>query len=172
MAIKGKFTFFGWLHNIPWLSLALLWLSYAVFGWLVSKSIPFWIDWLSAEDQIFNGHLSASAIAWGVKVISAAFVLLLAIALIAPIRLIRFCFASWLRLDKKAFGSILFWAFLFVLCVSFLEKSLGLFLLIASGLLARLNLQTAGYNPWQSLFILAFVSLGGFVFGLIAVLEL
>ena len=102
----------------------------------------------------------------GVKAIGAAFVLLLAIALIAPIRLIRLCFASWLRLDKKAFGSILFWAFLFVLCVSFLPKSLGLFLLISSGLLARLNLQIAGYNQWQAFFILTLVSLGGFVLGL------
>ena len=154
-----------WNQKFPWLSLGFLILTYVVFGWFISESSFLWSEKFIVENNLFSGQITSPILALGMQVLGAGLVLLICVALTNPIKLLRFCFGSWLDSDNKALVSILLWAFAAVLIVSWLEQFLRLLVLYAAGILARLDLETLGCNQWQTLIILVVISLGSFALG-------
>lgn len=133
------------VKKLPWLSLSLLLLTYAVFGWLLSAFDRSWLLWIMA----------------------AVFILIVAISLIEPLSVIQPFYTAWLKTDTRAFLSVIIGAFIAVVIIRWLTIFLRLLVLYSAAMLARLDLQTAGYSKWQAFGILATVSLVGFGLGLL-----
>lgn len=134
------------MKKLPWTSLLLLLCTYGVFGWLLTD-------------------LYSSRLIW---LIGAAYILLIALALTDPQRLIRSFYANSLQSDSRAFVSVIVGAFVFVIFMNWIGIFIRILVLISACALVRLDLQTAGYSKWQSFGILVVVSLSGFCLGILA----
>lgn len=134
------------VKKLPWASLLLLVFTYGLFGWLVSAKDISWLLWL----------------------MGGVYVLLIALALTAPFRLIRSFYTSWLQSDTRAFLSVIFGALVAVVIINWLAIFIRILVLVSAAALVRLDLQTAGYTKWQAFGILLTVSLAGFGLGVLA----
>lgn len=152
--------------NLFWISLALLVISYTLWGWIVSDANVSSVAWLEARLKFFGLYLSETNIAWTLKILAIVFILLIAFALVLPSQTIKFCFGNWLKADQNPWLSAIGWSFVFVFFIYWIDRFVRLSVLICAGILVRIELQIAGYNQWQSFIILAVTSLSGFVCGL------
>jgi hypothetical protein len=134
------------VKKLPWASLLLLVFTYGLFGWLISATDISWLLWL----------------------LGGVYVLLIALALTAPFRLIRSFYTSWLQSDTRAFLSVIFGALVAVVIINWLAIFIRILVLVSAAALVRLDLQTAGYTKWQAFGILLTVSLAGFGLGVLA----
>lgn len=129
--------------QMPWLSALLLSIAYASWGWTLADSdTPMWV--------------------WGV-IISLTFVF--AEALASPESWIRITLVRWLANDLRAFISAIFSAFLTVVLLTWVNIATEIVLLVAAGLLVRLDAQQAGMKDWQAFLILASLSAIGLAVG-------
>lgn len=134
------------LTNLPFFSLFLLLVTYAVLGWQVAQPNTTRADWLAVGGII----------------------LLIALTLVSPVAQIRRFFGVWLQSNATAFLSIVIFAFAAVMILTHLDIFARWLILLAPGLLVRLDLQVAGYRDWPAFGIIASVCLGGYSGGLIA----
>jgi hypothetical protein len=133
------------VKKLPWASLLLLLFTYGLFGWLISateQSIWLWL-------------------------MGAPYILLIALALAAPFTLMRTFYTSWLKSDTRAFLSVILGAFVAVLIITWIAVFVRILVLLSASALVRLDLQTAGYNEWQSFWILVIGSVIGFGLGVL-----
>ncbi|MGC1396786.1 MAG: hypothetical protein WA828_21195 [Coleofasciculaceae cyanobacterium] len=142
------------VKKLPLATFSLLLFSYGVFGWLV------------ASDAQRNGLKTLSDLS-RVLWIEAVVILILALSLAAPFKLIQKFYTGWLKSDTRAFLAVIFGAFLAVMILYWIETFAHILVLLSAGALVRLDLQTMGYSKWQSFGILVFVSLIGFGLGVI-----
>ena len=156
----------SWLKKLPWLSLILLLITYSLFGWFLSESRVSWTIWITEQGKGMGWLLEEEIVSGMIHLLGVAFVLLITTALTAPITLMTIFVGSGLKSDKRAFISVLAWAFAVVLMICWIDYFARLLVLLCAGLLARLDIQNAGYNDWVAFVILAFISLIGFAFGL------
>lgn len=156
-----------WLKKLPWLSLGIVFLAYSAFGWYLTESIPDWAEWLIARSNLLGVSLSEVIISWTILPLAATLIIILAVSLTAPLLWMKIGFGSWVKSDIKAFASILFWAFAVALIFSWIEYFVRLLVLISSAILARLELQNAGYKQWQASVVLTFFCLLGFGVGVL-----
>ena len=134
----------NFLQRFPWLTLALLLATHITFGWFVaaSTSETHW-QWLGA-----------------------GLVCAINLALLSPIGLVEICFGSWLQSDRKASITIISAAFVLVLALRWIDWFLRFTFLISAGILANLDLRSAGYNRWVTFAIASALGLGGYRIGL------
>ena len=156
------------LKQFPWLSLNLFLFTCSVFGWFLFESTPSWTVWLLERGQSLGWSISEATLSSILTLLAIGLSLFIVLAFTAPIALIRFCFGRWLESDEKAVYSVLVWTFLVVVMICWLEHFIRFLVLLASTVLARLDLQTAGYHEWQMLTILAITCLMGFGLGWLA----
>jgi hypothetical protein len=131
-------------QKTPFLSLTLLFLTYALFGWSVAEATQPGLLWL----------------------ILAGIIVVLVLVLIGPLGQFRNVFGIWLQSDATAFLSIILFAFITVMLVTRLDLLAQWLILLAPGLLVRLDLQQAGYGHWLTFTITASVALLGYSLGL------
>ncbi|HEY9821240.1 MAG TPA: hypothetical protein V6D35_10750 [Candidatus Sericytochromatia bacterium] len=143
------------VKKLPWASLFLFLFTYGVFGWLIST-----------ETRI-DGLAAISALSSSLWLIGSV-ILLGALMLTAPFKIIKIFYTSWIKSDTRAFLSVILAAFVAVIIISSIEISIRVLLLLAAGGLVRIDLQTSGYSKWQAFVILVVVSLIGFSLGVIA----
>ena len=151
------------LKSIPYLSLALLLITYGAFGWIYSswgvKAVEQGILLSKLETEIALGVVYGLGTMW---------IVLIAVVFTAPISLITISFNSWLKSDARAFLSIFIGAFAFTIIVQRLDYFAKFLVLLAAALLFKLDLQLVGYRKWLSWFIVTFFCLLGFIGGIIA----
>lgn len=147
------------VNKLPLPSLSLLLFAYGVFGWLV------------ASDAQRNDLTTLSDIS-GVLWIDGVIILILALSLAAPFKLIQNFYTSWMKSDTTAFFAVIFGAFLAVVILHWIDTFAHILVLLSAGAIVRLDLQTMGYGKWQSFGILVFVSVIGFGLGVILKLNL
>jgi hypothetical protein len=150
------------LKSIPWLSLTLLMLIYGAFGWLYASWATKFIEQkaffgLVLEKSIVTGLLQAFGVFW---------VLMVAIALTAPVTLMTFGFNNLLSSEFKAFMLIIVGSLAFALIIQWIVFFTRFFILLAAALLAKVDLQVAGCDRALSALILGLFALGGFAGGL------
>jgi hypothetical protein len=158
--------------KFPWLSLLLVLLSYAVFGWFVAQASISWSEWIVEQGKEWGWLIEDESAYLIVELLGAGLILLIAIALAAPIALVTIFFGSWLKSETKAWISILGWAFAAVFIIRWITYFIRFLVLICAALLGRLELQSAGYNDWQTFVILALICLGGFSGGVLIFMQL
>lgn len=131
------------IRQLPRLSLALLLVTYFNFGWVLSQAdAPMWV--------------------W---VLATLFILLIAEALAAPWSIIRTVSVRWLKSDARAFFTVLLGAFFLVIFLSWLKISAHVLLLFVAACIARLDLQSGTFRPWQDFLILSIVAASGLSLG-------
>lgn len=142
------------VNKLPLASLLLLLFTYGIFGWVVG---------VDARRNDLTTLSDLSGLLW----VDGAIILLVALSLTAPFKVIQNFYTSWMKSDTKAFFAVIIGAFLAVIILRWIEVFLRILVLLLAGALVRLDLQTAGYGKWQSFGILLFVSLIGFSMGLV-----
>lgn len=132
------------MQKLPWSSLILLLFTHSVFGWLLATPYTAWSIWLI----------------WAVGI------LLISLALAAPLKLIRELFGSLLKSDNRAIIWVIVCSFIAVLLLCWINLFIRVLVLIAASARARLDLLTMGCNNWLAFGILGVVSLVGYGLGL------
>jgi hypothetical protein len=133
------------VKKLPWASLALLLLTYITFGWI----------------------LYAWTLSWRVWLLTAFFVVLIALALTFPLRSIQIFFAGALRTDTRALIFILALSFFAVVLLTWFQTFVRVLVLLSSGLLARLDLHNADFKVIPTFAIMTIVALVGLGLGLL-----
>lgn len=151
------------LKKIPWLSIAVLLLTYSTFGWMYS----FWAMELIEQGRLLS-QLETELALRIIYGFGTMLIMLVALIFTAPISLITVSFNNWLKSDVRTFLSIFIGAFAFTIIVQKLNYFAGFLVLLAAALLVKLNLQLAGYRKWLSWLIVTFFSLLGFIGGILA----
>ncbi|HAG83370.1 MAG TPA: hypothetical protein DCL61_20050 [Cyanobacteria bacterium UBA12227] len=139
------------VKKLPWSSLLLLVATNSVFGWLIAAS--------ELNDD--------AATPWFLWVMGAFYILLIALALAAPLTLIQTLYGGWLKSDTRALISVIFGAFVAVLILCWINIFIRILVLVSAGALVRLDLQVADYRGWEAFGILAVFSLSGYCVGIV-----
>lgn len=130
-------------RTFPLLSLALLFAAYSTFSWVLT-------------------HATATWLVWGLVL---SFTLFQALFLTTWFDGLKLFIGSWLRSDVGYFTLIVVCSLSATAALVWF-RAFGYFLVVVSSeILARLELQNAGYNRVQSLFVLTLVSLAGLAAG-------
>jgi hypothetical protein len=156
----------SWLQKFPWLSLSLLLLTYGVFGWIVAQSLTLWSFALIEQGKTWGWFLEEDTASGIIYLLEIAAILLISLALTMPITLLTIFFGTWLKSDTSTMLSILGWSFLFVIVVRWISTFIRFLVLFAAAVLLRLDLQEAGYNKWQTFFVLIVACFFGFGSGI------
>lgn len=156
------------IKNLPWLAFGIVFLAYSAFGWYLIESIPDLTESLVEKANFLGVSLSKLVIAWTVLPAAAVLIIVLAVSLTAPLLWMRVGIGSWLKSDFKACASILLWSFAVVVIFSWIEYFVRLLVLLSAAILARLELQRAGYKKSQASLLLAGFCLAGFGVGVLA----
>ncbi|WP_072620954.1 hypothetical protein [Spirulina major] len=130
--------------RLPVLSLFILWLIYAVFGWILAEATSRLLIWELA----------------------AVLIVLMALLFTAPSNMVRNVLTGLIQSDSRAFVSVIILAFAVVILGTWFTIFIRLLVLFAAGALARLELQRLGYGEWVSFGLIVCVSLLGFGMGL------
>ncbi len=166
----------AWFKNVPLLSLALLFITYSTFGWFIERGSPIlsqiildrgraW-GWQGILDTLgFSEEIAALGLVYGLALVMIA---LITLSLIAPVALITIVFGSSFKSDAWSIISILLWSFAFVFMLRWIAITARLLLLIASAILAKLDLQDRGYQGWLVFTLVTLTCFVGFGMGAIA----
>lgn len=130
--------------RLPILSLILLWLIYAVFGWHFASTTSRLLFWALA----------------------ACCIILVALVFTAPSSMVRRVMMGVLRSDSRALVSVIILAFAVVLAGTWFTYFTRVLVLLAAGALTRIELQRLDYGEWPAFAVIGVVSLWGFAMGL------
>ncbi len=131
------------IKELPRLSLTLLLVTYFNFGWTLAQArSPVWL--------------------W---IVSVVFTFLMAEVLAAPWSIIRTFSVRWLKSDHRTFFTVMLGALFLVVFLSWLDISAYGLALLVSASIARLDLQTGPFRPWQDFLILFVVAIVGLTIG-------
>ncbi|MBF2003774.1 MAG: hypothetical protein IGS50_11770 [Synechococcales cyanobacterium C42_A2020_086] len=128
---------------MPWLSLVLLFAAYTTFSWFITNATATWLVWVMVLTFTLTQALLLTTWFDGFK---------------------RFL-NRWLRSDVGYFTLIIVASLSLTLALVWFKTFGYILVLISSELLARLDLQTAGFNRLQALIILTIFSLAGLATG-------
>ena len=138
------------LQRVPWVSLALVLLSYSTLGWVISET-----------------HASVSV--WLAAVVA---ILLLIVMLTIPWRKMTYYFSILLKSNTRSFAVAVLAAFLFFIMIAWFRLFLDTLLIVSATILVRIDFQTAGLREglafWTtSTFSLTGLALGALIYKLI-----
>ncbi|QLE56554.1 hypothetical protein FD725_14145 [Nostoc sp. TCL26-01] len=138
------------MNKVPWIALALLILSYSTLGWVLSESQAPWFAWI-------------------VIILT---ILLLVGMLAAPYSTIARYSSVFLSSNTRAFLVTMLGAFLLFIVLAWFRVFLDILLVIAAGILARIDFQSVGWKTRQafvatSIFSIAGIGLGAFTYDLL-----
>jgi hypothetical protein len=158
--------------KLPWLSFCLVLLTYGIFGWAIAQSSISWSESIVEQGKTWELIIDDESAYIIIDLLGVGLILLIAIALTAPIALMTIFFGSWLTSETRAWISILAWAFATVFIIRWINYFIQFLVLVCAALLGRLEIQAAGYNNWQTFIILTLICLGGFGGGVLTFMQL
>lgn len=156
------------MKTSPLLSLCLLAIAYSIFSWFLHDSV---IPTCARELLIgptqgeFFKHLLCSRAPWLVWLVITLFALLQALLLTTLSIGFRRFINRWLGSDIGYFSIITLSAMSIAFIMLWLHLFTYVLVTISAEILARLDLQNAGFNRWQSLGILTSTSMIGLAIG-------
>ncbi|MEH2055217.1 MAG: hypothetical protein V7K97_03370 [Nostoc sp.] len=131
------------LKRVPWVSLALVLLSYSTLGWVISET-------------------HAPEFVWLATVIA---ILLLIVTLTAPWPKMTYYYSILLKSNTRTFGVAVLAAFLFFLMIAWFQVFLDTLLIISATILVRIDFQRAGLREGLAFSTASIFSLGGLALG-------
>ncbi|MBW4672503.1 MAG: hypothetical protein KME52_00175 [Desmonostoc geniculatum HA4340-LM1] len=133
------------LKRVPWVSLALVLLSYSTLGWVISETHP-------------------PMFVWSVIVIA---ILLLILTLTTPWPKVTYYYTIVFESNVRAFGVAVLGAFLFFIMLAWFRIFLDTLLIISATILVRIDFQVAGLKKKLAFWSASIVSLTGLVLGVL-----
>jgi hypothetical protein len=138
------------LQRVPWVSLALVLLSYSTLGWVISETL-------------------APVSVWVATVVA---ILLLIVTLTIPWMKMRYYFSILLKSNTRSFAVAVLAAFLFFIMIAWFRVFLDTLLIVSATILVKIDFQTAGLREglafWTtSTFSLTGLALGALIYKLI-----
>lgn len=131
------------LKRVPWMSLALVLLSYSTLGWVISET-------------------HAPLFVWLVTVVA---ILLLIVTLTAPWSKMTYSYSVLLKSNTRTFGVAVLAAFLFFIMITWFGVFLDTLLIISATILVRIDFQRAGLREGLAFLTASIFSLGGLALG-------
>ncbi|MHC5670907.1 hypothetical protein [Nostoc sp.] len=129
------------LRRVPWVSLALVLLSYFTLGWVISEiHVPLFV--------------------WVITVVA---ILLLIVTLTAPWP--KMTYYILLKSNTRTFGVAVLAAFLFFIMITWFQIFLDTLLIISATILVRIDFQRAGLREGLAFSTASIFSLGGLALG-------
>ena len=137
-------------QRVPWVSLALVLLSYSALGWIISET-------------------RASLFVWLATVVA---ILLLIVTLTIPWTKMTYYFSILLKSNTRSFAVAVLAAFLFFIMIAWFRVFLDTLLIVSATILVKIDFQTAGLREglafWTaSTFSLTGLALGALIYKLI-----
>ncbi|MEH2435866.1 MAG: hypothetical protein V7K25_16715 [Nostoc sp.] len=138
------------LQRVPWVSLALVLLSYSTLGWVISET-------------------RASMSVWVATVVA---ILLLIVTLTIPWTKMTYYFSILLKSNTRSFAVAVLAAFLFFIMIAWFRVFLDTLLIVSATILVKIDFQAAGLREglafWTaSTFSLTGLALGALIYRLI-----
>jgi hypothetical protein len=132
------------VNQLPWASLGILLLAHGLFGLILANEddTPIWL-----------------------LVVSLILIVLVAEGLASPWSMLRAFFFRWLNSDFRAFITVVIGTLLGVFVLTWIHIFIHELVLIAAGILVRLDLQNYNFNKYQDFAIILITSLAGFGMG-------
>ncbi|AVH70594.1 hypothetical protein [Nostoc sp. 'Lobaria pulmonaria (5183) cyanobiont'] len=131
------------LKRVPWVSLALVLLSYSTLGWVISET-------------------RASMFVWVVTVVA---ILILIVTLTAPWPKMTYYYSIFLQSNTRSFGIAVLAAFLFFIMIAWFGVFLDTLLILSATILVRIDFQRAGLKGGVAFLTASIFSLGGLALG-------
>ena len=129
--------------RVPWVSLALVMLSYSTLGWVISET-------------------RVSIFVWLVTVVA---ILLLIVTLTIPWLKMTYYLNALLKSNTRSFGVAVLAAFLFFIMIAWFRVFLDTLLIISATILVRIDFQKAGLREGLAFCTASIFSLGGLALG-------
>jgi hypothetical protein len=139
------------VKKVPWLSIGILFASYATFSWFLTH-------WVSSE-------VGMAIAEWAVWAIVLFFTLMQALLLTTLFNGVKLFFRRWLKSDVGYFTLIMIGSLSVTGALVWFKMFGYVLVLVSAEILARLDLQNAQLNRWQSLAVLTLVSVAGLAVG-------
>ncbi len=139
------------MKKVPWLSIGILFASYATFSWFLTH-------WVSSE-------VGMAIAEWAVWAIVLFFTLMQALLLTTLFNGVKLFFRRWLKSDVGYFTLIMIGSLSVTGALVWFKMFGYVLVLVSAEILARLDLQNAQLNRWQSLAVLTLVSVAGLAVG-------
>ncbi|MBC6431280.1 hypothetical protein FM036_10840 [Nostoc sp. HG1] len=138
------------LQRVPWVSLALVLLSYSTLGWVIAETF-------------------APVSVWVATVVA---ILLLIVTLTIPWMKMKYYFSILLKSNTRSFAVAVLAAFLFFIMIAWFRIFLDTLLIVSATILVKIDFQTAGLREglafWTaSIFSLTGLGLGALIYKLI-----
>ncbi|MEH2324867.1 MAG: hypothetical protein V7K32_15135 [Nostoc sp.] len=131
------------MQRVPWVSLALVLLSYSTLGWLISET-------------------RASVSMWLATVVA---ILLLIVTLSIPWTKITYYFSILLKSNTRSFAVAVIAAFLFFIMIAWFRVFLDTLLIVSATILVKIDFQTAGLRAGLAFLTASIFSLSGLALG-------
>ncbi|MBD2532356.1 hypothetical protein H6G97_23365 [Nostoc flagelliforme FACHB-838] len=129
--------------RVPWVSLALVLLSYSTLGWVISET-------------------RAPLFVWVATVIA---ILILMVTLTAPWPKMTYYYSVLLQSNTRSFGVAVLAAFLFFIMIAWFRVFLDTLLIVCATILVRIDFQRAGLREGLAFYSTSIFSLGGLALG-------
>ncbi|QHG18249.1 hypothetical protein [Nostoc sp. ATCC 53789] len=129
--------------RVPWVSLALVLLSYSTLGWVISET-------------------HAPLFVWVLTVVA---ILLLIVTLTTPWPKMTYYLRILLKSNVRSFGVAVLAAFLFFLMIAWFRVFLDTLLIISATILVRIDFQRAGLREGLAFFTASIFSFAGLALG-------
>jgi hypothetical protein len=150
------------LKSLPFVSIALVIITYGVFGWSVaSASVP-WAEQLHDQLHVFEWDLEEETILLLIHGFALFAITLTTLALTAPITLMTYFVGVWVQAEVRSMVSILLWSFLFVVALRWFNHFTTFLVLLCAAILGRIELRYVGLNQTQTLMLLSVICMAGF----------
>ncbi|HYX19043.1 MAG TPA: hypothetical protein VE944_32775 [Nostoc sp.] len=131
------------LQRVPWVSLALVLLSYSTLGWVIAETL-------------------APVSVWVATVVA---ILLLIVTLTIPWMKMRYYFSVLLKSNTRSFAVAVLGAFLFFIMIAWFRVFLDTLLIVSATILVKIDFQTAGLREGLAFWTTSTFSLIGLALG-------
>jgi len=131
------------LQRVPWVSLALVLLSYSTLGWVIAETL-------------------APVSVWVATVVA---ILLLIVTLTIPWMKMRYYFSILLKSNTRSFAVAVLAAFLFFVMIAWFRVFLDTLLIVSATILVKIDFQTAGLREGLAFWTTSTFSLIGLALG-------
>ena len=154
--------------RVPWLSLLLLLVSYASFGWFLCHYAFPLVDSLPrglSTREVFDRVLLQPTLPKVVLLATIGCIIFFSLAFMRPLSNFTSFINRWFKSDTTAFLTISIFAGMIAVVLYWLQVFLFVVTIAAAGALARIDLQTHRFSGLQSFWLLSTFSLVGLAIG-------
>ena len=151
-----------WLKSIPVVSIALVIITYAVFGWSIAAASVVWTDQLHDQLKAVEWVVEERTILLLIHGFALLAITITTLALTAPITLMTYFVGSWVQSEARSMVSMVLWSFLFVIALRWFNHFTTFLVLLCAAILGRIELRYVGLNQTQTLSLLTLICLAGF----------